>query len=76
MVGRFTRNLTFALAVEKVSDGDSGRSHVDGIDREEMPVERLHPKTVYSHCRPDAAGQPNGLDDRYAYRPATDASTL
>lgn len=48
------RNLTLARAVEKVSDGDSGRSNVASIDREKIPAERLHPKTVYSHCRPIA----------------------
>jgi len=48
--------LTFARAVEKVSDGDSGRSHVTSIDREKIPAERLHPKTVYSRYRPIGAG--------------------
>lgn len=46
------RNLTFARVVAKVSDGGSGRSNVASIDREKIPAERLHPKTVYSHCRP------------------------
>jgi hypothetical protein len=44
--------LTFARAVEKVSDGESCRSNVASIDRKKIPAERLHPKTVYSHCRP------------------------
>jgi hypothetical protein len=46
--------LTFARAVEKVSDGESGRSNVGSIDWEKIPAERLHPKTVYSHCGPTA----------------------
>lgn len=54
-------NLTFARAVENVSDGDSGRSNVASIAWERIPADRLHPKTVYSHCRPVAAvrGSPN-----------------
>lgn len=47
------RDLTFARAVEKVSDGDSGRSNVASIDRKKIRAERLHPKTVYSHCQPE-----------------------
>ena len=43
--------MTFARAVEKVSDGDCGRSNVASIDREKIPAERLHPKTVHSHYR-------------------------
>jgi hypothetical protein len=35
------RNFTFARAVEKVSDGDSGRSNAGGIDREKISAERL-----------------------------------
>ena len=41
------RRLTFARAVERVSDGDSGRSNVASIDRKKIPAERLHPETVY-----------------------------
>ena len=46
------RNLTFARAVGKVNDGDSSRSNVARIVREKISAERLHSKTVYSHCRP------------------------
>jgi len=54
--------LTFARAVEKVSDGHSCRSNVASIDRKKIPVERLHLKTVYSHCRRDVEFkmQPDG----------------
>ena len=48
-------NLTFAHAAEKVSDSDSSRSQVAGIDWERIPAERLHPKTAYSRCGPKAA---------------------
>ena len=49
------RNLKFARTAEKVGDGDRGRSNVASTDRQKIPAERLHPKTVYSHCRPIAA---------------------
>jgi hypothetical protein len=64
------RNLTFARAIEKVSDGDSGRSNVASIDREKFPAERLHPKTVYSHCRP----KPDVHVSRFGAPKQTDAS--
>ena len=57
------RNLTFARAVGKVNDGDSGRSNVASIARVKISTERLHSKTVYSHCRPVAAGESEGLPD-------------
>ena len=44
--------MTFAHAVEKVGDGDSGRSRVAIIDRGKIPAERLHPKAGYSRCQP------------------------
>jgi len=46
--------LTFARAVEKVSDGDSGRSNVASIDRKKIPAERLLPKDASWCCRPVA----------------------
>ena len=46
------QNLTFARAVGKVNDGDSGRSNVASVVRENISAERLHSETVYSHCRP------------------------
>jgi len=39
-------NLTFADAVEKVRDGDSGRSRLAIIDLSKVPAERLHPKVA------------------------------
>jgi hypothetical protein len=64
--------LTFARAVDKVSDGDSGRSNVAGSVREKIPADRLHPKTVYSHCRPgDSAEEVFPLDQHPAWLVAT-----
>ena len=64
--------MTFARAVEKVSDGDSGHSNVASIDREKFPAERLHPKTVYSRCRPKPASrfapkQPDGESSPFLF---------
>jgi len=39
-------NLTFADAVEKVRDGDSGHSQVAITDLGKVPAERLHPKVA------------------------------
>jgi hypothetical protein len=44
--------LTFARAVEKFSDDDSGQSRVATIDRQEIPAERLHPKAANPRWRP------------------------
>jgi len=38
--------LTFARAVEKVSDGNCGRSNVTSINREGILADRPHPKIV------------------------------
>src|SRR5664279_510208 len=40
-------NLTFADAVEKVMDDDSGRSQVATTDPDQIAAERLHPKAAY-----------------------------
>ena len=45
-------NLTFDHAAEKASGGDSGRSRVASINRQEILAERLHPKAAYSSLRP------------------------
>ena len=45
-------NLTFALAADKASGGDSGRSRVASIIRQEILVERLHPKAANLPFRP------------------------
>src|SRR5258706_222386 len=42
------RNLTFAVAAEKVRDGDSSHSQVAISDLGKVPAERLHLKTTYS----------------------------
>jgi hypothetical protein len=39
--------LTFGHAVEKVIDGDSGRSRVASNDWDQIPAERLLPKAAY-----------------------------
>jgi len=44
-------NLTFADIAEQAGDGDSSHSRVATIARQEIPAERLHPKTAYSRCR-------------------------
>lgn len=46
------RNLTFAHAADRASDGDSGCSRMATIDRQQIQAERLHSKAAYPHCRP------------------------
>jgi len=44
--------LTFAAAVERIRDGDSGHSRVPSNDRDKFAAERLLPKLTNWHCRP------------------------
>lgn len=44
-------NLTFAYTAEQPREGDNN-SRVAIIAWQVIPAERLHPKTVYSRCRP------------------------
>ena len=46
------RNLTFTGTAEQAGDDDSSHSRVATIARQEIPAERLHPKTAHSRCRP------------------------
>jgi hypothetical protein len=46
--------LTFAVAAEKVTVGESGHSQVAITDLGKVTAERLHLKAAYSRCRPIA----------------------